>query len=103
MSEEKSEVRSQAQNDWQKGKTPNSSTESSAVNAISWTKFLHQSKEKGRAPPSEMANGGRHSPQHKPRRLFVSAILSLISILISPVLSTDAMWNVITDATGTGL
>src|SRR3990167_9281698 len=36
-------------------------------------------------------------------RLFVSAILSLISILISPVLSTDAMWNVITDATGTGL
>src|SRR3990167_7558180 len=36
-------------------------------------------------------------------RYFVSAILSLISILISPVLSTDAMWNVITDATGTGL
>jgi len=29
------------------------------------------------------------------RRLFVSAVLSLICILISPVLSTDALWNVI--------
>src|SRR3990167_5682785 len=45
----------------------------------------------------------RDEPYVQLRRLFVSAILSLISILISPVLSTDAMWNVITDATGTGL
>src|SRR3990167_1481030 len=45
----------------------------------------------------------RDEPYVQLRRLFVSAILSLISILISTVLSTDAMWNVITDATGTGL
>src|SRR3990167_2942357 len=54
--------------------------------------------------PPEMGKIGKTKPV-TPRsgRLFVSAILSLISILISPVLSTDAMWNVITDATGTGL
>src|SRR3990167_5607786 len=50
---------------------------------------------------SEMKRNSRKYPTTQ--RLFVSAILSLISILISPVLSTDAMWNVITDATGTGL
>src|SRR3990167_9139606 len=50
--------------------------------------------EMGKISPLRCAQSGR---------LFVSAILSLISILISPVLSTDAMWNVITDATGTGL
>src|SRR3990167_8162112 len=51
--------------------------------------------------PPEMGRIGQTKPV-TPRsgRLFVSAILSLISILISPVLSTDAMWNVITDATG---
>src|SRR3990167_5750108 len=63
--------------------------------------------------PGERSIGWEYSEMEsisitKPRtprsgRLFVSAILSLISILISPVLSTDAMWNVITDATGTGL
>src|SRR3990167_3618904 len=37
----------------------------------------------------------RDEPYVQLRRLFVSAILSLISILISPVLSTDALWNVI--------
>src|SRR5574343_1248633 len=37
----------------------------------------------------------RDEPYMQLRRLFVSAVLSLISILISPVLSTDALWNVI--------
>src|SRR3990167_1044032 len=54
--------------------------------------------------PPEMGRIGQTRPRTSGSgRLFVSAILSLISILISPVLSTDAMWNVITDATGTGL
>src|SRR3990167_6789194 len=57
----------------------------------------------GRKPPEMEKIGQTKQRTSDSRRLFVSAILSLISILISPVLSTDAMWNVITDATGTGL
>ena len=45
----------------------------------------------------------RDEPYMQLRRLFVSAVLSLICILISPVLSTDALWNIISAATATGL
>src|SRR3990167_7645379 len=50
----------------------------------------------------EMGRGHKIFSKTNTARLFVSAVLSLISILISPVLSTDAMWNVISAETGTG-
>src|SRR3990167_3535484 len=51
---------------------------------------------------TEMRRVVARKPNLRNNYLFVSAILSLISILISPVLSTDAMWNVISAETGTG-
>ena len=41
-----------------------------------------------------LSKSPRDEPYMQLRRLFVSAVLSLICILISPVLSTDALWNV---------
>src|SRR3990167_1301208 len=58
-------------------------------------------KRRSGSKPPEMGRIGQTQPNRSHSgRLFVSAILSLISILISPVLSTDAMWNVISAETG---
>src|SRR3990167_7868371 len=65
-----------------------------------YSKLLTEENKSNALP--EMASCIASSLLRRNKRFFVSAILSLISILISPVLSTDAMWNVISAETGTG-